>query len=95
MKAHRKRYRPLRPEVLSRLTHELEVIEKLHLAPYFLLVWDIVEEARRRGNSGGGARVRGKFDSDLLPGHFLRVPAAMGIIFRAVFERAARQLPGH
>jgi len=45
----RKRYKPLRPEVLSRLTHELEVIEKLHLAPYFLLVWDIVEEARRRG----------------------------------------------
>ncbi len=45
----RKRYKPLRPEVLARLTHELEVIEKLHLAPYFLLVWDIVEEARRRG----------------------------------------------
>src|SRR6266852_6883399 len=45
----RKRYKPLRPEVLSRLTHELEVIERLHLAPYFLLVWDIVEEARRRG----------------------------------------------
>jgi DNA polymerase III alpha subunit len=45
----RKRYKPLRPEVLSRLTRELEVIEKLHLAPYFLLVWDIVEEARRRG----------------------------------------------
>ena len=44
-----KKYRPLRPEVLARLTHELEVIEKLHLAPYFLLVWDIVEEARRRG----------------------------------------------
>ena len=44
-----KRYRPLRPEVLARLTHELEVIEKLNLAPYFLLVWDIVEEARRRG----------------------------------------------
>ncbi len=45
----RKLYRPLRPPVLSRLTHELEVIEKLNLAPYFLLVWDIVEEARRRG----------------------------------------------
>src|SRR3989475_1753815 len=45
----KQRYRPLRPEVLARLTHELEVIEKLHLAPYFLLVWDIVEEARRRG----------------------------------------------
>jgi len=45
----RQRYRPLRPEVLSRLTHELEVIHRLKLAPYFLLVWDIAEEARRRG----------------------------------------------
>jgi DNA-directed DNA polymerase III PolC len=45
----RKRYKPLRPEVLSRLTHELEVIEHWKLAPYFLLVWKIVEEARRRG----------------------------------------------
>ncbi len=45
----RKRYKPLRPEVLSRLTHELEVIEHWHLAPYFLLVHNIVEEARRRG----------------------------------------------
>jgi DNA-directed DNA polymerase III PolC len=44
-----KRYRPLRPEVLARLTRELQVIEKWHLAAYFLLVWDIVEEARRRG----------------------------------------------
>jgi DNA-directed DNA polymerase III PolC len=45
----RRRYRPLRPEVLSRLTHELGVIEKLHFAQYFLLVWEIVEEAKRRG----------------------------------------------
>jgi len=45
----RRRYQPLRPEVLARLTHELEVIDRLKLAPYFLLVWDIVEEARRRG----------------------------------------------
>src|SRR6266478_2954756 len=45
----RKRFKPLRPEVLSRLAHELEVIEKWKLAPSFLLVWDIVEEARRRG----------------------------------------------
>jgi DNA-directed DNA polymerase III PolC len=44
-----KRYRPLRPEVLTRLTRELEVIEKRGLAPYFLLVWDIVEESHRRG----------------------------------------------
>ncbi len=45
----RRRYQPLRPEVLARLTHELEVIDRLKLAPFFLLVWDIAEEARRRG----------------------------------------------
>ena len=34
--------------MLARLTHELEIIHRLKLAPYFLLVHDIVEEARRR-----------------------------------------------
>ncbi len=43
------RYKQPQQEVFSRLTHELVVIEKWKLAPYFLLVWDIVEEARRRG----------------------------------------------
>jgi DNA-directed DNA polymerase III PolC len=45
----RRIYRPVKPEVLSRLTNELNVIEKWKLAPFFLLVWDIVEEAKRRG----------------------------------------------
>jgi DNA-directed DNA polymerase III PolC len=48
-KGAQERYKPLRPEVLARLTHELGVIHQLKLAPYFLLVWDIAEEARRRG----------------------------------------------
>ena len=43
------RYKRPQQEVFSRLAHELAVIEKWKLAPYFLLVWDIVEEARRRG----------------------------------------------
>jgi DNA-directed DNA polymerase III PolC len=44
-----KRYRELKPEAKSRLLHELRVISKWGLAPYFLLVWEIVEEAKRRG----------------------------------------------
>ncbi len=44
-----KRYHSLTPEVRSRLTRELQVIRKWSLSPYFLLVLDIVEEARRRG----------------------------------------------
>jgi DNA-directed DNA polymerase III PolC len=43
------RYKQPQPEVSARLAHELAVIEKRKLAPYFLLVWEIVEEARRRG----------------------------------------------
>jgi DNA-directed DNA polymerase III PolC len=45
----RKRYQPPQPEAQTRLEYELRVIDKWGLAPYFLLVWDIVEEARRRG----------------------------------------------
>ena len=45
----RKIYKPVTPDVLSRLSNELSVIEKWGLAPFFLLVWDIVEEAKRRG----------------------------------------------
>jgi DNA-directed DNA polymerase III PolC len=44
-----RRYHSLKPEVHARLTRELEVIKKWKLSPYFLLVLDIVEEARRRG----------------------------------------------
>src|SRR5438132_1362533 len=44
-----KRYHSFTPEVRSRLMRELEVIKKWGLAPYFLLVLEIVEEARRRG----------------------------------------------
>jgi DNA polymerase-3 subunit alpha len=44
-----KRYHSLTEEVRSRLTRELAVIRKWHLSPYFLLVLDIVKEARRRG----------------------------------------------
>jgi DNA-directed DNA polymerase III PolC len=49
LKGALKRYHSLTQEVRSRLTRELEVINKWSLAPYFLLVLDIVEEARRRG----------------------------------------------
>ncbi len=40
---------PLPGEVLQRLCYELEVIDRLSFAPYFLIVWDIVREARSRG----------------------------------------------
>jgi len=38
-----------RGEALRRLEYELKVINGLSLAPYFLIVWDIVREAHARG----------------------------------------------
>jgi DNA-directed DNA polymerase III PolC len=86
----RKRYKPLRPAVLSRLTHELEVIEKLHLAPYFLLVWDIVEEARRRGIP---AVARGSAASSMVT-YCLGVSRVCPIRWRLYFERFLNEQRG-
>ncbi|UCD11979.1 MAG: DNA polymerase III subunit alpha [Nitrospinaceae bacterium] len=36
-------------EATRRLDHELKVINGLSFAPYFLIVWDVVREARSRG----------------------------------------------
>jgi len=40
-----RRYRPLRGDVLSRLKHELEIIESFGFCAYFLVVYDIVRFA--------------------------------------------------
>ncbi len=40
---------PLSARVRRQLEHELNLIEKLDLAGYFLIVWDIVRYARERG----------------------------------------------
>src|SRR6266403_848673 len=86
----RKRYKPLRPEVLSRLTHELEVIETLHLAPYFLLVWDIVEEARRRGIP---AVARGSAASSIVT-YCLGISCACPLRWGLYFERFLNEQRG-
>lgn len=45
----RERYRPVTERVRRQLARELDLIEKLDLAGYFLIVWDIVRECRARG----------------------------------------------
>ncbi|HEY7993555.1 MAG TPA: DNA polymerase III subunit alpha [Candidatus Eremiobacteraceae bacterium] len=44
----RRRYRPVTVAVSRQIAHELSVIEKLDLAGYFLIVWDIVRFAGER-----------------------------------------------
>ncbi len=43
-------------EYRSRLDSELQTISELGFSPYFLIVWDLVEEARRRGVLVGPGR---------------------------------------
>ena len=45
----RRRYQPLRPEVLRRLDYELSTIHQLGFAPYFLLVHEIASFAETSG----------------------------------------------
>jgi len=43
------RYKEVTSELIARLEKELNVVNDLHLADYFLVVWDIHGEAQRRG----------------------------------------------
>lgn len=43
------RYRPLHDKARAQITRELDLIEKLELAGYFLIVWDIVNFCRGQG----------------------------------------------
>src|SRR6185369_3696586 len=45
----RKRYRPITSKVAAQIARELDLIDKLKLAGYFLIVWDIVEFCRHNG----------------------------------------------
>ncbi len=45
----RRRYRPYHRRARQQMARELDLIEKLDLAGYFLIVWDIVQFCRREG----------------------------------------------
>ena len=49
MEGARERYRPLTPRVRRQLEKELSLIEKLDLAGYFLIVWDMIRFCREQG----------------------------------------------
>lgn len=43
------RYKPITDKAVKRLQYELEVIDEMGFADYFLIVWDIIREAKSRG----------------------------------------------
>jgi DNA polymerase III alpha subunit len=43
------RYQPITDQSVKRLQYELEVIDEMGFCDYFLIVWDIIREAKSRG----------------------------------------------
>jgi len=71
------------PPYKQRLEHELGIIRELGLCEYFLVVWDIVEEARARGIRCSG---RGSA-ADSLVSYLLGITQVDPIAARLLFER--------
>ncbi len=42
----RERYRPMTPQAAKQIAHELDIIQRLDLAGYFLIVWDVARFCR-------------------------------------------------
>ncbi|MBK7643238.1 MAG: DNA polymerase III subunit alpha [Planctomycetes bacterium] len=79
----RRRYRPLKPEVLRRLDYELTTIERLGFAPYFLLVMQIADFAKAQSIPCVG---RGSA-ADSLVAYCLELTDADPLRYRLIFER--------
>ncbi|MGC8861708.1 MAG: DNA polymerase III subunit alpha [Armatimonadota bacterium] len=76
-------YRPITPQVTERLQHELKIIHDLGFSEYFLVVWDIVREARSRGIRCSG---RGSA-ADSLVAYCLGITIVDPIEHNLLFER--------
>ena len=87
-----RRYRPVTKRALKQLTHELDVIERTNLAEFFLIVWDLMEFARKAGIIGQGRGSAG----DSIVAYCLGITKVDPIEHKLLFERfinEARALP--
>ena len=87
-----RRYRPVTTRALKQLAHELDVIERTNLAEFFLIVWDLMEFARRGKIIGQGRGSAG----DSIVAYCLGITKVDPIAHKLLFERfinEARALP--
>ena len=88
----RRRYRPITKQALEQLTHELGVIDRTNLSEFFLIVWDLMEYARRNKIIGQGRGSAG----DSIVAYCLGITKVDPIEHKLLFERfinEARALP--
>jgi error-prone DNA polymerase len=88
----RRHYRPVTKQAVNQLAHELDIIERTHLAEFFLIVWDLMEFARHNEIIGQGRGSAG----DSIVAYCLGITKVDPIEHKLLFERfinEARVLP--
>ena len=79
----RRRYHPMTSAVVTRLAHELDVIERAGLAEFFLICWDLMQFAKQRGIPAQG---RGSATSSIVS-YTLGISRVEPIVHNLLFER--------
>jgi error-prone DNA polymerase len=87
------RYRPMTPESVRRLQHELSIIEKLGFPAYFLIVKDIVDFARSRGIRYSGRGSAGDSIVTYALGITDADPISHSLLFERFLNPDRRQMP--
>ena len=84
----------LAPEVAARVDHELEVINQMGFASYFLIVWDLIRYAIERGIRTGPGRgsAAGSIVAYCL-GITKLDPIEFGLIFERFLNPGRREMP--
>jgi DNA polymerase-3 subunit alpha len=90
----RSRYGELTPEIRARIDHELDVINRMGFAGYFLIVWDLIRFAREHGIRVGPGR--GSAAGSVVS-YALRItdldPLRYGLIFERFLNPERKQMP--
>ena len=88
-----RRYRPLAPEPIARLQHELSLIDSMGFSEYFLVVKEIVDFAKSRGIRYSGRGSAG----DCIVSYALGItdadPFAHDLLFERFLNPERRQMP--
>jgi error-prone DNA polymerase len=87
------RYHPMTANVAAQLAHELGVIEKLDLAGYFLIVWDIVQFCKEQGILCQGRGSAANSATCYCLGITAVDPIGLDLLFERFLSESRREIP--
>ena len=87
------RYRPMTPEAIRRLQHELSLIDSMGFSEYFLVVKEIVDYAKSRGIRCSGRGSAGDSIVSYALGITDADPIRHDLLFERFFNPERRQMP--